>query len=221
MAIPIPAEEHVLERLTATVGGKAQELILTDRAIYYEGRRSPAMMWLNAVLMPLATLIGLGLFYRYLSGGRLFVRHSLERIDAVTTRHRPLPSVALLGGVLAAMFGVNVGLTVYATGDVPRSVLTGYGVAIAISLAACLVLVRLQLSSLSVNSLNGNFTFDTYRSFEEVQRVQNLIWKARAELLSRSIPIAFVPPAATPAPPAPPPPAPPPPGPSGRKSKRR
>ena len=94
MAITIPTDEKQLERLTATVDGKRQEFVLTDKAVYYEGQRSPLTTGVNALVLSLATILGLGLFYSYLRGGRLFVRHSLERIDAVTTRRLPLPSIA-------------------------------------------------------------------------------------------------------------------------------
>jgi hypothetical protein len=165
-------------------------------------------------------VLGLGLFYSYLRGGRLFVRHSLERIDAVTTRRLPLPSIANFGGLLALIFGINFGLWTYRqSGDVPRSILIGYLAGIGICLLASFGLVRFQRSSLSVNSLNGNFTFDTYQAFTEVQRVQERIWQARAELLSRAVNLAMfpvVPPAPEPGPqPVPPPKK------EERRSKRR
>jgi hypothetical protein len=79
---------------------------------------------------------------------------------------------------------------------------------------------------LSVNSLNGTFTFDTYKNFEEVQRVQDRIWQARAELLARATHQALALMPAVPLPPSPvPAPSPPPPTPpvtkADRRSKRR
>ncbi len=182
MAITSPSDEKMLERLTSFVGGKVQEFVLTNKAVYYEGRRAQTATWISAVLMPLLTLLGLGLFYYYLRGGRLFVRHSLERIDAVTTRRMPLPAIVMIGGLLALLFGLCVALQTY-SGDVARSVLNGYLTAIFISLGGTILLVRFQLSSLSVNSLNGNFTFETFKSFDDVKRVQERIWQARSELM--------------------------------------
>ena len=82
MAITISSDEKVIERLKAFANGKLQELVLTDRAIYYEGLRAPLATWLSAALLPILAVLGLGLFYYFLRGGRLLVRHSLERIDA-------------------------------------------------------------------------------------------------------------------------------------------
>lgn len=184
MAVTVPADEKLLERLTSFVGGKVQEFVLTDKAVYYEGQRSQLATWFSAAVMPVLTILGLGLFYFYLRGGRLFVRHSLERIDAVTTRRVPLPLIVTTGGLLALLFGVCLGLQTYlTTGDAAKSVLYGYLTAALISLGATILLLRFQLSSLSVNSLNGNFTFETFKSFEDVKRVQEGIWAARARLL--------------------------------------
>jgi hypothetical protein len=227
MAIAIPADEKVLERLSAQVGGKLQELVLTDKAIYYESQRSPVTTWLSALLMPLAILVGLGVFYRYLQGGRLFVRHTLERIDAVTTRRVPLAWIANLGGLLALIFGFCFFLEAHrwTGGDVVRSLWWGYGAAVVICLIAAILLVRWQLSSLSVNALNGTFTFETYASYEEMQRVQDRIWQARAEFLSR-LPALAAPAlgggiasaAVSPPPPAPPPATPAPANPSAQQA---
>ncbi len=197
MPITIPSDEKLLERLASFVGGKVQEFALTDKAVYYESQRAQTATWISALVMPLLTLLGLGLFYYYLRGGRLFVRHSLERIDAVTTRRMPLPAIATIGGLLALLFGLCVGLQTYA-GELTRSVVNGYVTAILISLGGTVLLMRFQLSSLSVNSLNGNFTFETFRSFEEVKRVQERIWQARAELLERLMPTSLAAPGSAP-----------------------
>jgi hypothetical protein len=186
MAISIPADEQVLERQRAFAGGKLQELVLTDKAIYYEGQRAPIATWISAILLPVLAIIGLGLFYYYLRGGRLMVRHSLERIDAVTVRRIPMPGIAQIGAVLALIFGVNFGLHIYLQDyDWQRGLLFGYGVTVALCLVAAIILVRFQLSSLSVNALNGNFTYDAYGAFGDLQRVQDRIWLARGALMSR------------------------------------
>ncbi len=191
MAIILPDNEKLLERLTAFVAGRSQEFVLTDRAVYYEGQRSPITMWISAVLMPLATLLGLGALFVYLRGGRLFVRHSLERVDAVTVRRVPLSWIATSGGLLALLFGLIAVIKTH--NQAPDegwlwSIWIGYLVAIGICLVTSLALLKVQLTSMSVNAVNGNFTFDTYRSFEEMQRVQNRIWQARAEWMSILMP---------------------------------
>jgi hypothetical protein len=214
MAISIPTDERVLERQTAFAGGKLQELVLTDKAIYYEGQRAPIATWISAVLLPILAFVGLGLFYYYLRGGRLMVRHSLERIDAVTVRRIPMPGIAQIGGLLALVFGVNFGLHAYLEHhDWAKGLLVGYAVAVVLCLLAALVLVRFQLSSLSVNSVNGNFTYDAYGAFGDLQRVQDRIWQARAELMNRLFVVASGLPLAAPAPD--------PPAPKAEKRERR
>ena len=182
----LPNDEKVLERLTSRVDGVTQELVLTDKAIYFEGQRGDVATWINALFLGVFSIVGLGLFYRYLGKGRLFVRHSLERVDSLTTRSQPRPIIAVVSGGIALLFGINAALTAHRNGlDLVPTLALGYGVAAAISLLGSFLMMRFQRSTLSVNAIDGNFTFSSYATFDQLQQLQAKIWQARGELLKK------------------------------------
>jgi hypothetical protein len=182
----LPTDEKVLERLSSRVDGLAQELVLTDKAIYYEGQRGDWATWINAIVLGFLSVVGLGLFYRYLRTGRLFVRHTLERVDALTIRSQPRPLIALVSVGIALLFGINAALSAIQSGTewIP-ALLIGYAVATLLSLLGSALLIRFQLSTLSVNSLDGNFIFSSYCTFDQLQQLQSKVWQARGDLLKK------------------------------------
>ena len=177
MAVQVPSGEHELQRVDSIVEGQCHELVLTDQAVYFESRFVSSGYWLNSILFALGSVAGLVVGYMVLRRGQVLVRHSLDRVDSVTTKRVPIVGI-VQAGVLAAL--VAGGLTWWHT----RNVWYTYAVTTVLCLVASACMFRFQRTFLVVTSLNNTFSFKSFRSYEELLQIQDYIWQARNRMVA-------------------------------------
>ncbi|HUV38601.1 MAG TPA: hypothetical protein VMY39_03265 [Planctomycetota bacterium] len=180
MAITPLQGERVIGGLTETVEGQKYELMLTDRAVYYECEKPTSTIWISAALLSLAQFLGILSFFAFLRTAHVYARIRLDQIDHLEVRRIPRILIMVLGIVACILVVVFAAMSAEKHRHGP-----GWAVFVLPVLAAVftnILLVLMPRAQVTIGSHSAKYSYQSKATPGELQPFLKAIDEARERL---------------------------------------